>query len=196
MTGRQQILKFIYPVLMKLGNWLGAKSTKMTNSNEVSPIRSIYDYSVQLNSGKEIKLDAYKGKKVLIVNTASNCGYTAQYEALQSVYEKFHSQLEIIAFPANDFKEQESGTDEEIAAFCKVNFGVSFPLVKKSQVVPGTDQHPVFHWLSTPGENGWCKQSPEWNFSKYLLNEQGVLTHYFAPGISPLDEVVLKAIRQ
>jgi glutathione peroxidase len=196
MTGRQKIMKLIYPVLIKVGSRLGFKSKTMANYNAAKPIHSIFDLIVQLNSGKEIKLESYKGKKLLIVNTASNCGYTPQYEALQSLYEQFNPQLEIIGFPSNDFKEQEPGSDEEIAEFCKVNYGVSFPLVKKSRVVPGEGQHPVYAWLSSPEENGWCRQVPEWNFSKYLLNERGELTHYFAPGISPLDKTVVDAIRQ
>lgn len=195
MTVRQKIMKLIYPLLIKIGKRMGFKSTTMANYNAAKPIHSIYDLSVVLNSGKEIKLESYKGKKLLIVNTASNCGYTPQYEALQSLYEQFNNELEIIGFPANDFKEQEPGSDEDIAEFCKVNYGVSFPLVKKSQVVPGEAQHPVFAWLSSPDENGWCRQVPEWNFSKYLLNERGELTHYFAPGISPLDKSVVDAIR-
>ena len=97
-------------------------------------------------------------------------------------------------FIANDFKEQEKGSDTEIAQFCKLNYGVTFPLVKKSTVIKGPDQHPVFRWLSHKELNGWCNQQPEWNFSKYLVNEEGVLTNYFAASVSPLDPEVMKAI--
>lgn len=195
MTGRQKILQKIYPFLMKMGKWLGAKASVQENSNHQQPVTSIYNRTVQLNSGKELTLQEFKGKKLLLVNTASNCGYTAQYQALQELSEKFQNKLVIIAFPANDFKEQETGSDAEIEQFCQINFGVKFPLSKKSQVIPGKEQHPVFQWLSKPEENGWCKQSPEWNFSKYLISEDGELMRYFAPGISPLDPQVTDAIR-
>jgi len=102
--------------------------------------------------------------------------------------------LVIIGFPANDFKEQEKGDDEEIAAFCKINYGVTFPLAKKSSVISGPSQNIIFHWLSHAKENGWLNRQPTWNFSKYLVNEEGVLTHYFDPGVSPLSDDVLKAV--
>lgn len=196
MTGRQKFLKKLYPLLLKLGKLFGTKSTMQTNAMQQQPLTSIYNRIIQLNTGKEISLEEWKGKKLLLVNTASNCGYTAQYQDLQTLYEMFPDKLGIIAFPANDFKEQEKGTDAEIAQFCQLNFGVTFPLAKKSQVVAGKEQHPVFQWLSKPEENGWCAQAPEWNFSKYLISEEGVLLRYFAPGISPLDQQVLEAVQQ
>jgi len=104
--------------------------------------------------------------------------------------------LEIIAFPANDFKEQEKGPDEAIAAFCSINYGVSFPLVKKSIVIKGVAQHPVFRWLTDKGLNGWNDKPPSWNFAKYLVNEEGVLTHYFEPAVSPLSDAVRKAVAE
>jgi glutathione peroxidase len=149
-----------------------------------------------LNDGQPLHPDAIKGRKLLLVNTASDCGYTAQYEALQQLADSFPKELLVIAFPANDFKNQEKADDATIAAFCKRNYGIRFPLAKKCQVIKGSGQHPVFAWLSQAQQNGWCDKAPEWNFSKYMVNEQGVLTHYFAPGISPLDEAVVAAIRQ
>jgi len=100
----------------------------------------------------------------------------------------------VIGFPANDFKGQEKGTDEEIAAFCKTNYAIKFPLTQKTVVVKKPEQDPIFQWLSDPSRNGWCDKAPSWNFSKYLVTEQGVLADYFGSSISPLDEVVLKAI--
>ena len=132
----------------------------------------------------------------MFINTASDCGYTNQYEQLQELYTKLPDKLVVIGFPANDFKEQEKGTDEQIAAFCKVNYGVTFPLAKKSSVISGPGQNNIFHWLSHAEENGWCNRQPTWNFSKYLVNEEGVLTHYFDPAVSPLSEEVLHAIEQ
>jgi glutathione peroxidase len=130
----------------------------------------------------------------LLVNTASNCGYTNQYNDLQKLYLQFNNQLEIIAFPANDFNEQEKGSDSDIARFCKVNFGVTFPLAKKTVVVKSSNQNNIFRWLTSKARNGWNDKAPSWNFSKYLIDEQGTLTHYFDPSISPLSEEVKKAI--
>ncbi|GAB2681477.1 glutathione peroxidase [Flavihumibacter cheonanensis] len=179
---------------MKLGKWTGMKAAVLSNRDEKKPLTSIYNRTVYLASGQQLPLEQFKGKKVLLVNTASDCGYTAQYEELQQLYERFPDRLNILAFPANDFKEQEKGDDASIEQFCKLNYGVSFPVAKKSSVIPGPSQHPVFHWLSNPAENGWCNKSPEWNFSKYLLNEEGVLINYFAPGVSPLDVSVIEAV--
>jgi glutathione peroxidase len=147
-----------------------------------------------LNSGIDLDFGKLKDKKVMIVNTASNCGYTNQYSELQELYEKNKERLVIIGFPSNDFKEQEKGSDEEIAQFCQVNFGVSFPLAKKSVVIKSAEQNKVFEWLTHREFNGWNEQQPSWNFSKYLVNENGVLTHYFDPAVSPLSSDILKAI--
>ena len=195
MTIRQRIMKFLYPLLMKLTKATGKNSKVLHNTND-QPMTSIYDLNVQLNNGKELNLGQYKGKKILLVNTASNCGYTNQYDDLQALYKKFSGNLEIIGFPANDFHEQEKGTDEEIAQFCTINFGVTFPLVKKSVVVPAPDQHPVYQWLTNKEENGWNEQAPTWNFSKYLLDEHGNLTDYFDPSVSPLSKEVVAAVEK
>jgi glutathione peroxidase len=135
-----------------------------------------------------------RDKKILLVNTASNCGYTNQYSELQQLYQEHKASLIVLAFPSNDFKEQEKGSDEAIARFCQVNFGVSFPLAKKSIVKKGTGQNKVFEWLTHKNLNGWNEKEPTWNFSKYLVNEEGILTHYFDPAVSPLDPAVLNAI--
>jgi glutathione peroxidase len=180
---------------MKLQKKAGREGA-IKNGKEVPPAKPFHGLQVQLNNTKTLDLTTLKGKKVLIVNTASNCGYTEQYAELQKLYEQHKGKLEIIGFPANDFKEQEKGSDEEIASFCQLNYGVTFPLAKKASVVKGEAQHPVFTWLSDPQQNGWNRQQPEWNFSKYLVSENGVLTHYFPPGLSPLDEEVVKAVEK
>ncbi|MDF2190767.1 glutathione peroxidase [Paraflavitalea sp. CAU 1676] len=166
----------------------------MHNEFGTSAPQSVYDLSVTLNSGNALPLSNFRGRKILLVNTASDCGYTNQYADLQKLHEQFGDKLVIIGFPANDFQEQEKGSDEEIASFCQVNFGVNFPLAKKSIVVKGADQNPVFAWLTHKTQNGWNEQAPSWNFSKYLVNERGILTHYFDPSISPLSSVVTSAI--
>lgn len=166
----------------------------LQNRNNVRPLRSFYSLSARLNNNTELNFDSLKGKKVLLVNTASDCGYTNQYEDLQKLFQTTKDKLIVIGFPANDFKEQEKGNDEEIAQFCKINFGVTFPLAKKSSV-KGENQNEIFKWLSDKNKNGWNNKQPSWNFSKYLVNEQGLLTHYFDPAISPLSEEVKKAIQ-
>ena len=166
----------------------------LTNEKQAAPAAPIYNLNVQLNNGKSVSLNEYKGKKLLLVNTASNCGYTSQYSELQELYEKYKNQLEIIAFPANDFAEQERGPDREIAQFCQVNYGVTFPLAKKSVVINSAEQNVIFKWLTDKKQNGWNEQAPSWNFSKYLLDENGVLTHYFDPSISPTSDEVIDAI--
>jgi glutathione peroxidase len=186
-------LKWIYPLFV-LYKKLRGKSKKIKLEQNIVPPASFYDLSVVLNNGSELAFDSLKGKKILIANTASNCGYTNQYIELQELYENHKEKLLVLAFPSNDFREQEKGTDEEIAEFCQLNFGVSFPIVKKSVVAKGRSQNKVFEWLTHKELNGWNEQAPSWNFSKYLVNEQGILTHYFDPAVSPSDSDVLNAI--
>lgn len=192
MTLRQQILKLVYPLFVKFRNMSGAN--KMIEQSNINPPISFYNLSAILNNGVELPFAGFRNKKVLIVNTASNCGYTNQYSELQELYQKQKEKLVIVAFPSNDFKEQEKGSDEEIARFCQVNFGVSFPLAKKSIVVKNSQQNKVFEWLTHKELNGWNEQQPSWNFSKYIVNEHGFLTHYFDPAVSPLSPEVMQAI--
>ena len=165
-----------------------------TKDRGTAPPVSFYTLSATLNNGKDFSFENLKGKKVLLVNTASDCGYTPQYAELQKLYQHSKEDLEIIAFPANDFKEQEKGSDEEIATFCSVNYGVSFPLTKKAVVVKNERQHPVFNWLTSKEKNGWNDRPPSWNFTKYLVSEEGVLTHCFEPALSPLSTEVVNAV--
>lgn len=194
MTYRQKVLKAIYPAWMWYNRMTGKKTKVLSNDKTIASAQSLYNLSVPLNTGDTLRLDSFRGKKILIVNTASNCGYTNQYEDLEKLYEKFKGKLAVIGFPANDFKEQEKGTDEEIAQFCKANYGISFPLAKKSTVIKGGQQNEVFKWLTDKSRNGWNDQQPSWNFSKYLVNEKGELVKYFDPAVSPLSDEVIKAI--
>lgn len=196
MNFRQRVLKAVYPVLTWMGRTTGKNSAVYSNDSLVSPVQSIYDLSVTLNNGDVIPLSTYKGKKMLIVNTASHCGYTDQYDELQKLYAANSGNLVVIGFPANDFKEQEKGSDEEIAQFCKLNYGVTFPLVKKSSVLKGPDQHPVYQWLTNKNKNGWTNKKPSWNFSKYLVNEDGILVNYFDPSIIPTGKEITAAINK
>ena len=193
MTGKQNFLKAFYPVLMWVTKLTGTNATNLTNEN-VQPAVPFYLVTAIGNNGKPFDLSALKGKKILLVNTASDCGYTDQYAELEKLYQQYKAQLEILAFPANDFKDQEKSGDADIAQFCKINYGVSFPIMAKSVVVKSADQNLVFKWLTNPTANGWNSKAPSWNFSKYLVNENGQLTHYFDPGISPLSTEVIAAI--
>ncbi|MER3463598.1 MAG: glutathione peroxidase [Chitinophagaceae bacterium] len=195
MTVRQRLLKLLYPLVMLASRMSNKKSMVMKNEKAVQPIVPIYDVAITMNNGQTKTLAEYKGKKLLLVNTASNCGYTDQYKELQQLYDQYKDQVEVIAFPSNDFKEQEKGSDEEIAQFCQVNYGVTFPLAKKSTVIKTGYQNKLFHWLSHKEENGWNEQEPTWNFSKYLISEDGALMRYFDPAISPLSNEVIEAIK-
>ena len=143
-----------------------------------------------------LSFDTLKGKKLLLVNTASDCGYTNQYDDLQKLSQEYQDTLTVIAFPANDFKEQEKGSDEDIGNFCRINFGVTFPIALKGPVVKGDSQQMVFRWLTDKTKNGWNSKPPSWNFSKYLVSEEGVLMYYFDAAVSPLSEEVKRAIEQ
>lgn len=193
MTTRQVILKFFYPALLKLNNWTGSRSRILVRPAKIYPDKSIYDFAVHRSNGSLINFTSLAGKKILIVNTASDCGYTAQYAELQKLQEKFADTVVIIAFPSNDFNAQEKLDDDAIRSFCTIQYGITFPLMKKGHVISDQVQ-PLWNWLTDPLQNGWNKQKPEWNFSKYLIDEEGNLIAYFSPGISPLNKKLIKYI--
>lgn len=166
----------------------------MKKNDPVQPSLPFHSLKISLNNGTELDTGTLKGKKILLVNTASDCGYTPQYDALQELYDTYKDKLVVIGFPSNEFGHQEQGSDDEIAQFCKVNFGVSFLLAKKSSVLPGREQNPVFQWLTQKDQNGWNEEAPDWNFTKYLVDEEGRLTHRFAPSVTPLSSMVIEAI--
>ena len=194
MTVRQKVLKAVYPLFAGYNRLFGKNMRILKNKNNIQPSKSIYDFSVFLNDGSRFSLNELKGKKIMFVNTASDCGYTGQYVELQKLYQQFKGRLIVIGFPANDFKQQEMKTDEEIEKFCTYNYGVSFPLASKTVVIRSPKQNEVYQWLTDKNKNGWNDQQPSWNFSKFVINEQGVLTHYFDPAISPLSEEVISSI--
>jgi glutathione peroxidase len=194
MSTRQNMLKSFYPVLTSVTRFFGVNSKVVLPNTASAPITSVYTIPFELINGDTTDLSAYRGKKIVVVNTASDCGYTGQYEELQKLYEQRKDDVVIIGFPANDFKQQEKGSNEEIASFCKKNYGVEFPLAMKTTVVKSADQHPIFKWLSDQKQNGWNEQAPSWNFSKYVIDEQGKLIGYFDPGVSPLGNDFTKAL--
>ncbi len=159
--------------------------------NTVKPI-SIYDFKVPALDGGTIDFAAFKGKKILIVNTASQCGYTPQYEGLEKLYETYKEKLVIVGFPANNFGAQEPGTNSEIKEFCKKNYGVSFPMAAKVSV-KGDDMAAIYQWLTNKSENGVMDADIKWNFGKFLLDENGNLITYFPSKITPMsDEITSK----
>lgn len=194
MNFKRKILKSLYPLVMRLSKSEKGNGKHLHNERDALPKASFYDLKITQNNGQVLEFNQLKNKKVLLVNTASDCGYTGQYAELQELSEKEQSSLTVIGFPANDFKEQEKAEDSEIAAFCKVNYGVDFPLSVKSSVVKGSLQHPVYQWLTQPGKNGWNEHEPDWNFSKYLIDEKGKLIGYFGPAISPLGKEIGKEL--
>ena len=192
MTIRQKALQLFYPVLNSLTALLG-KNNKKLQSKTMAPV-SFYDLKLTLNNGKLLHFSELKNKKVMIVNTASDCGFTNQYEGLQALHEKYNGRLQLIGFPANDFGEQEKRADESIEQFCKINYGVTFPLVQKSTVIKNENQHEVYQWLTDENKNGWNYVAPSWNFCKYLIDEEGHLTHFFEAAIEPMGKEIIQAI--
>ncbi|MEJ7736039.1 MAG: glutathione peroxidase [Chitinophagaceae bacterium] len=152
---------------------------------------TIYDFKVTGLDGKTIDFSQYKGKKILIVNTASKCGYTVQYEDLQKMHEMYKDKLVIVGFPANNFKEQESGTNAEIAEFCKKNYGVSFPMAEKVSV-KGDDIHPLFKYLTGEASKMGVEDPIKWNFTKFLVDENGKLLAVFPSKVKPTSEEITK----
>lgn len=151
-------------------------------------VESIYDLKMKSLDGQIIDFQKYKGKKLLIVNTASKCGYTYQYEDLQKLHEQFGDRITVLGFPANDFLWQEPGSNNEIASFCQKNYGVTFQMFEKISV-KGRDRHPLYGWLKK--KSG---ESPSWNFCKFLVNEEGDVIGFFGPKTNPLDDAIVNKI--
>ena len=155
---------------------------------------TIHSFKVKSIEGGTIDFSKFKGKKILVVNTASKCGFTPQYEALEKVYEEYKDKLVVVGFPANNFKEQEPGSDTEISEFCKARFGVKFPLASKISV-KGDDTAPIYKWLTQKSENGVLDATITWNFNKFLLDENGKLIAYFPSTVKPDSEDILKYLK-
>lgn len=151
--------------------------------------KSIYDFKVEALDGGSIDFATFKGKKLLIVNTASECGYTPQYEGLEKLYKTYKDKLVIVGFPANNFGGQEPGTNTEIKEFCKKNYGVTFPMAAKISV-KGDDIAPIYQWLCHKFENGVLDAEIKWNFGKFLLDENGKLVAYFPSKVTPMSEEI------
>ncbi len=150
---------------------------------------NIHQFKVSGLEGNQIDFSSFKGKKILIVNTASECGYTPQYKELEELSTKYKDKLVVVGFPANNFGGQEPGSNEDIKAFCQKNYGVTFPMAAKTSV-KGTDIAPIFRWLTTKDQNGVLDAEVKWNFNKFLVDENGKLVAYFPSKVAPMSEEI------
>ena len=173
-------------------------SIMIAKSNEeqvpLNPVTSFYNLEANSIFGEAIKMGLYKGKKILVVNVASKCGLTPQYAQLEQLYQEHSDKLIILGFPSNDFLRQEPGSNQEIATFCSTKYAVTFPLFEKIKV-RGSKKHSVYDWLTDPKQNGWNKKGPSWNFTKYLIDENGKLIKRFSPKTSPISSEITTLIK-
>ncbi len=181
----KNIISAIYPLQMKISRLTGLGIKVETNSSNKTASMNFYSLKAIANTGKEIEFETFKEKKVLLVNLASKCGFTPQYAELEELHQQ-NKDVIILGFPANNFGAQEPGSDEEIAEFCKINYGVTFRLFKKDDV-KGANKQPVYQWLTDANKNGWNSEEPKWNFYKYLVDENGNLVNVFSSSVSPKD---------
>ena len=180
----KKLISSTYSLRMKISK-LGGRGITIENESHKKPLMNFYFLKATTIDNKEINFEKYHGKKVLIVNVASQCGYTPQYAELETLSRE-NKNIIILGFPSNNFGAQEPGSDTEIAEFCKLNYDVTFQLFKKGDV-KGTGKQPVYQWLSDSNKNGWNNAEPQWNFYKYLVDETGNLSKIFSSAISPLD---------
>jgi len=182
-------------LLFSCQNHAQTKTAKATEKTKTMGKETIYQYKVTDLTGKQFDLASLKGKKVMIVNTASKCGLTPQYKDLEALYKEYKDKgLVIIGFPANNFAAQEPGTNQEIAEFCQMNYGVTFPMMEKISV-KGDDMAPLYHFLTEKSKNGLQDSQVEWNFQKYLINEKGELEKVIGPQTLPTDPQVIDWIK-
>ena len=168
-----------------------APANKISNHTQLPAgiTKTIYDFKVAGLSGDTIDFAAFKGKKILIVNTASKCGFTKQYKELEELYEKYKDRLVIVGFPENNFLYQEPGTNAEIREFCTKNYGVTFPMAAKIDV-KGKNIAPIYDWLTNKSENGVMDATITWNFNKFLLDEKGNLIAKFDSKVTPMSDSI------
>ena len=182
------LITFIgFTIVLLLSGFTYKKISK--NDSEVAALANFYDLKATSIDGEEISFNDFKGKKVLIVNVASKCGYTYQYAEMQKLQDLYGEKVVVLGFPSNDFLFQEPGSNEKIAEFCESVYGVTFQMFEKI-ATKGKNQSPVYEWLSKPELNGWNNQSPSWNFCKYLINEEGNLVGFFDARVKPLSEEI------
>ncbi len=193
------MIKILLPALAFMactGSNTQTQTSAMINSTHISPdsIPNIYGFSVEKLEGGTISLADFKGKYLLLVNTASECGYTPQYKDLQKLHETHGHQLVVIGFPANNFGSQEPGSNVEISGFCKKNYGVSFPMAAKISV-KGQDMAPLYQWLTQKKLNGVMDAEVSWNFNKFLVGKDGRLITKFESSVEPMSEEILSLLK-
>jgi glutathione peroxidase len=177
---------------------MGAESNSNATANNVGKgtAKTMYDFTLKDSKGRDVKLDEFRGRVVMLVNVASKCGYTPQYEGLQKIYERYREQgFTILGFPANNFGAQEPGTNEEIQEFCRINYGVTFPVFSKISV-KGDDKHPLYKYLTERETNPEFAGEIKWNFNKFLVGRDGRILARFDSGDKPEDAKVTQAIEQ
>ena len=193
----EPLMKFLISAMALFSFLSCARTEAQSTIHTSSPMEqtSFYDLSVQsLDENSTIEFSSFKGKKVLLVNVASKCGFTPQYEGLQQLHETYGDEVVILGLPCNQFMYQEPGDKESIATFCKSNYGVSFPMTTKIKV-KGSEQHPVYQWLTKKSMNGVGDYKVSWNFNKFLVNEEGQLIAYFDSKVKPMDDQIVSKIR-
>lgn len=181
----RKIINNTYGLRMKFSTLTGIGIHVVENKNLIKAYQSFHSLTGTLITGEQTSFEKYRGKKLLIVNLASQCGYTPQYKELETLH-LTNKNITILGFPSNNFGGQEPGSDREIAEFCKTNYRITFPLFKKNDV-KGTSKQPVYEWLTEKQKNGWNDLEPRWNFYKYLIDEDGNLTKIFSSAVSPMD---------
>lgn len=169
-----------------------APKPKPMHPTETTAAGTVYNFTVKTIDGKEVKLSKYKGKKILIVNTASKCGFTPQYKELEALSKQYAGKLTVLGFPSNSFN-QELASNEEVASFCEKNYGVTFPLFS-TVAVKGDDATPLYKFLADKSKNGAVSDAPSWNFCKYLVDEKGHVVAFYPSKVTPSDPALLAAI--
>jgi glutathione peroxidase len=191
-------IKWVSALLLLMGCGVSNNSAEGdTTAYKASEAKGdIYQFTMKSLTGQDVPLSTYKGKVVLIVNTASKCGLTPQYKDIEALYEKYKDRgLVVLGFPANDFLRQEPGSDSEIGEFCQKNYGVSFPMFSKIEVT-GSTKHPLYKYLTEKKENGVVDAAVTWNFQKFLIDKNGHIVTYFKPKTEVKEPTVIKAIEE
>lgn len=186
----KNIIKKFYVGRMQFSKSTGIGIFIRSNTKNISAPISFYTLKAKTTGGIPVSFEEYRNRKMLIVNVASECGFTPQYEELEKLHRLYGDKITVLGFPSNDFGGQEPGNDREIAEFCKINFGVTFRLFHKDHV-KGVGKQPVYQWLCDAARNGWNNDEPTWNFCKYFIDENGNLKNFFSPAVSPLSGEVL-----
>ena len=194
------MIKYAFSLLVILAGCIGANDCKTNPNIEVKQAslnttpemkKTFHDFTMKTIDGKDINFSQYKGKKVMLINVASKCGYTSQYKSLEEIYEKYKSEnFVIIGFPANNFGSQEPGTDKEIESFCQLNYGVTFPMMSKISV-KGTNMDKVYQFLTQKAKNGLQDSEVQWNFQKYLIGSNGELEKVLLSKVKPTDSEIV-----